>query len=85
MKHMEQESISPKMKNINLLSFNKALPTRNKCKGLRPRKVGNDHYQHLSMSICSSIRRENSSVDKPIVKYENSSYPQMFRMAEDLC
>lgn len=69
MKHMVRE-IPPQMKNINLVLANKALPKTNKCKGLRSRKNRNDHDQHLSVSICSSIRREDSLADKPTVRYK---------------
>lgn len=57
----------------------------NTCKGVISRKVRNDHYQHLSMSICT-FTRENILADKPTVRYEgkNSSYPQMLRKAEDI-
>lgn len=68
MKHMEWGEVSLKMKNLNLVLVNKALPERNKCKGLTSGKVRNDHYQHLSMSICSSIRREDPAADKPTVR-----------------
>lgn len=46
------------MKIVNLVLANKALPKTNKCKGLRSRKNRNDHDQNLSVSIYSSIRRE---------------------------
>lgn len=58
MKQTVQGEISPKMKIVNLVLANKALPKTNKCKGLRSRKNRNDHDQNLSVSIYSSIRRE---------------------------
>lgn len=77
-----RRNFPPKMKNFNLMSINKILPKRNKCKGLRPR---NDHYQHLLKSICSSVRKDNPSAEKTAVRRERKqrSSPRMLRKAED--
>lgn len=67
------------------MSINKALPKKKEMQRLRQRKAVHDHYQHSSMSICGSTRRDNPLADKHTVRCERKKVDtQTLKKAEGL-